>query len=85
MSILYFICIITQNWNMSQGARKILANNIERLRKSKNMTKEALSLVLGFENSYISKVERLKMNITIDKLSLIADYLGVEIKDLFIK
>lgn len=70
---------------MSQGARKILANNIERLRKSKNMTKEALSLVLGFENSYISKVERLKMNITIDKLSLIADYLGVEIKDLFIK
>ena len=70
---------------MRQGARKILANNIERLRKSKNMTKEALSLVLGFENSYISKVERLKMNITIDKLSLIADYLGVEIKDLFIK
>ena len=70
---------------MSQGARKILANNIERRRKSKNMTKEALSLVLGFENSYISKVERLKMNITIDKLSLIADYLGVEIKDLFIK
>ena len=70
---------------MSQGARKILANNIERLRKSKNMTKEALSLVLGFENSYISKVERLKMNITIDKLSLIADYLGLEFKDLFIK
>ena len=70
---------------MSQEARKILANSIERLRKSKHMTKEALSLALGFENSYISKVECLKMNITIDRLSLIADYLGVDVKDLFTK
>ena len=47
--------------------------------------REELSLALGFDNSYISKLEKGKINITIDKLSVIADYFNVDLVDLFIK
>ena len=39
--------------------------------------------MLGFDNSYISKLEKGKINITIDKLSKIAKFFGVDIKELF--
>ncbi len=47
------------------------------------MTKEALSITLGFDNSYISKLENENVNATIDKITLIADYFGVNFIDLF--
>ena len=52
-------------WNMSQEVRNILANNITKLRIKKKLNKEELSLILGFDNSYISKLEKSKINITI--------------------
>lgn len=63
---------------MNQDSKIILAKNIEKLRTSKKLTREALSLILGFENSYISKVEKLKINITIERLDKIANYFEVE-------
>ena len=63
--------------------REILAKNIIALRTKKNIRREELSLALGFDNSYISKLEKGKINITIDKLTLIADYFEVGLKDLF--
>ena len=41
-------------------------------------TKEELSLALGFENSYISKLEKCKMNITLNRLEKIAKYFEIE-------
>lgn len=78
MSFLLLIRIIVQNWNMSQDIRKTLAENVERLRESKKMKREQLSLTLGFDNSYISKLEKKKINITLDKLVKIAEYFEVE-------
>lgn len=69
---------------MSQVSRKILAKNIEKLRKERNIKKEELSLALGFDNSYISKLEKGRINITIDKIDLIANYFNIDIKELFI-
>ena len=63
---------------MNKNSKIILAKNIEMLRTSKNLTREALSLILGFENSYISKVEKQKINITIERLDKIASYFEVE-------
>jgi len=63
---------------MSQEIRKILAKNIEKLRVQKKLKKEELSLLLGFDNSYISKLEKERINITIDKLKKIADYFETE-------
>ena len=67
---------------MSQDIRKIIANNIEKFRTKKSLTREELSIMLGFDNSYISKLERGTINITIDKLTKIADALDAKVKDL---
>ena len=63
---------------MSQTIREKLAKNIMQLRISKKLKREELSLILGFDNSYISKLEKGKINITIDKLEIISNYFDVE-------
>lgn len=68
---------------MSPEIRIILAKNIEKLRKAKKLKREELSLELGFDNSYISKLEKCKINITLDKIALIAQHFDIEVKDLF--
>lgn len=65
--------------------RIMLATNVKKLRSKLKIRREELSLALGFDNSYISKLEKGKINITIDKLSVIADYFNVDLVDLFIK
>ncbi|MBR2430175.1 helix-turn-helix transcriptional regulator [bacterium] len=65
--------------------RIMLATNVKKLRSKSKIRREELSLALGFDNSYISKLEKGKINITIDKLSVIADYFNVDLVDLFIK
>lgn len=67
---------------MSQDAREKIAKNVKDLRVKQKLKREQLSLLLGFDNSYISKLERKSMNITIDKLSKIADFFNVDIVDL---
>lgn len=63
---------------MSQEIRNILANNIKKLRVKKNLKREELSLILGFDNSYISKLENSKINITLDKLVKIAQFFEID-------
>ena len=64
---------------MSQEIRTVLANNIEKLRTKKNLKREELSLLLGFDNSYISKLEKSRINITLDKLEKIANFFDTEV------
>ncbi len=68
---------------MSQDVRKILAKNIESLRTKLGLTREKLSLELGLDNSYISKLENEQINIRLDTLIKIAEKLDVKVKDLF--
>lgn len=67
---------------MSQEVRNRIATKVKELRTSKNLKKEELSLILGFDNSYISKLEKGNINITIDKLSKIAEYFRIDAKEL---
>lgn len=64
---------------MSQNIRQILANNIKKLRTQKKLSREELSLVLGVDNSYISKLEKGKINITLDKIEMLANYFETEV------
>ena len=64
---------------MSQEIRDILAKNILKLRVKKNLKREELSLLLGFDNSYISKLEKSRINITLDKLEKIAIFFDTDI------
>ena len=63
---------------MSQDIRQILANNIKNFRTQKKLKREELSLILGVDNSYISKLEKGKINITLDKIQLLADYFEIK-------
>ncbi len=64
---------------MSQDIRQILANNIKNLRTQKKLSREELSLVLGVDNSYVSKLEKGKINITLDKIDMLANYFETEV------
>ena len=64
---------------MSQDIRRILANNIKNLRTQKKLSREELSLVLGVDNSYVSKLEKGKINITLDKIEMLANYFETEV------
>ena len=59
---------------MSQDIRQILANNVKNLRTQKKLSREELSLILGVDNSYVSKLEKGKINITLDKIEILANY-----------
>ena len=63
---------------MNQDSKQILAKNVKNLRLAQKMTKEVLSLSLGFENSYISKLENNRINITLDRIDKIANFFGIE-------
>lgn len=69
--------------NKEQSSKEKLAQNVRYYREKAGITREALSLALGLENSYISKLERMNMNIALDKLELIAKYFSIEVVDLF--
>lgn len=63
---------------MNNNSKITIAQNVEKMRRKNKITKEALSLTLGFDNSYISKLEKANINITIEKLDKIATYFKVE-------
>ena len=58
------------------------AKNLKKLRKQKNLTQDDLG-VNGISRSMISLIEIAKTDITISKLKIIADNLGIKVKDLF--
>ena len=64
---------------ISEDIRQILANNIKNLRTQKKLSREELSLVLGVDNSYVSKLEKGKINITLDKIEMLANYFETEV------
>lgn len=68
---------------MSQEARKSIAKKVKELRKLAGLNKEQLSLALNLDNSYISKLENEKINITIDRLEQISFFFNVKIKTFF--
>ena len=69
---------------MNQDSKITIATNVKKLREQAKLTREKLSLILEFENSYISKLENKKVNITIDRLDKIANYLNVKTFELLI-
>lgn len=68
---------------INKNVKKKLGKNIKNLRRKNGISQEELSLELELDNSYIGKVENAKLNITIDKMILIADYFKVSVKSLF--
>lgn len=67
---------------MIQNLRECFAKNIKLYREKKKLKREELSLMLCVDNSYISKLEKGRINITLDKLEQLAKILEVEAYEL---
>ena len=55
---------------------------IRKKRKEKKITQEALALQCGIDRSYIGRIERGEVNLTVEKLYEIATALEVDMKEL---
>lgn len=75
--------IPTKIYSMNKNVKKRFGKNLKKFRRLKGLSQEELSFDLDLDGSYIGKVENAKLNITIDKIISIADYLGIDVIELF--
>lgn len=66
---------------MSQDIRTKIAKKVKEYRIKSKLTKEELSLKLGLDNSYISKLENERINISVERLNKIAEFFKADITD----
>jgi transcriptional regulator with XRE-family HTH domain len=62
--------------------RKRFGQNLRTVRQSKGFSQEHLAYAAGIDRSYVGKMERGEVNLTIEKLYLLAKTLGCSPKDL---
>ena len=63
-------------------SRKILSDNMKRLRNENTLTQEDLADRTGLHRTYISDVERCERNISIDCIDKIAEAFGITASEL---
>ena len=56
--------------------------NLRSIRRTRGLSQEQLAYSAGIDRSYLGKVERGKVNLTIEKLYTLAETLGCSAKDL---
>lgn len=60
------------------GLHQVIADNIQRHRKARRLSQEALAEVCGYHRTYVGMIERGERNITVATLEALAGALGVE-------
>lgn len=60
----------------------LLGQNIRKARQEKKISQEKLALMCGLDRSYMGRIERGEVNITLEKLYLIASILKIDVKKL---
>lgn len=61
-----------------------LGRNIRKTRKEKDLSQEKLALMCGLDRSYMGRIERGEVNITVVKLYEISKVLEVDIRTLLV-
>ncbi|EGQ9699250.1 MULTISPECIES: helix-turn-helix domain-containing protein [Vibrio] len=67
---------------MNKNLAELVGKRIAKMRKSKGLTQDKLALFAEIDRSYVGRIERGEVNITIEKLYEIADALGCDAKEL---
>ena len=62
---------------------KIIGKNIQYERQAKGLTQETFAELMGVSWSYVSKIEAGIINLSIGKINEIANYLKINVSDLF--
>lgn len=65
--------------------REVLAFNIRMYRVNKPMSQEQLGLAAELDRTFISQVERARINVSIDNIEKLAITLGVDASLLFVR
>lgn len=82
MSLILKNINIIDNKKMNQEYLKKFAHHLKELRKKKQIKQDDFLDVHGISRSTIAMVETGKTDITLSKLKIIADVLGVNLKEL---
>jgi transcriptional regulator with XRE-family HTH domain len=62
--------------------KKRFGQNLRTVRKSKGFSQERLAYSAGIDRSYVGKIERGEVNLSLEKLYLLANTIGCSPKDL---
>lgn len=66
----------------SSSPREVFGRNLRLARRLKELSQEQLALDANLSRTYVSEVERGVRNVSIDNMGLLADALGILLKDL---
>lgn len=67
---------------MNQGLAESIGSQIRKLRMQERVSQEQLALLTGIDRSYLGRIERGEVSVTVEKLAQIAHVLNVDIKNL---
>ena len=82
VSLIFYNISIADNNKMNKEFLQKFAKHLKNLRKEKNIKQDDFLAVEGISRSLIAMLETAKSDITLSKLKIIADVLGVEPKEL---
>lgn len=68
--------------NQPPSAREVFARNLRRARRLREVSQEELALRANLSRTYVSQVESGSRNVSIDNMSLLAQAVGVSLRDL---
>jgi transcriptional regulator with XRE-family HTH domain len=69
---------------MGSPVCEAFGQNLRAIRKSKGFSQERLAYESGIDRSYLGKIERGQVSITIEKLYILANHLNCSPKDLLL-
>lgn len=67
---------------MNQELAQSIGSQIRNVRTQKNISQEQLALLTGIDRSYLGRIERGEVSVTVEKLAQIAHVLNLDIKSL---
>lgn len=67
---------------MNQELAQSIGSQIRNVRKQQNTSQEQLALLTGIDRSYLGRIERGEVSVTVEKLAQIAHVLNVDIRSL---
>ena len=82
VSLILLYVNVADNYRMNKDYLQKFAKQLKTIRKSKGLKQDDFLAVEGISRSLIAMAETAKTDITLSKLKIIADRLGVHPKDL---
>ena len=82
VTLIFYNVSIADNVKMDKEFLQKFAKNLKKIRKEKRIKQDDFLAVSGISRSTIAMVETARTDITLSKLKIIADVIGVEPKEL---